>query len=228
MRDHQRCIETVREFTAVNSKRPPDAEFPPVWQLLGQTARVSDEIPPLLGGALTRAIVTGSNYPEGLLTAVIRRIHADRQISYLRAALIKAVLVRNHQQTIPVMLDTDQTDPAYLLGRLFSALEKTQEEAQPGINATIRDRFYSSASATPSSVFPRLLRTYQHHLAKLNSGAKITREKAVQDILAPIESSGFPAQLSLKAQGIFAIGYYHQRKAFFTKKETAEAPTTQS
>ena len=118
------------------------------------------------------------------------------------------------------MLDTNQTDPAYLLGRLFAGLEKTQEDALTGINATIRDRFYSSASATPASVFPRLLRTYQHHLAKLNGGAKVNREKLVQEIMATIHSNGFPAQLNLKSQGVFAIGYYHQRKDFFTKKET--------
>lgn len=117
------------------------------------------------------------------------------------------------------MLDPNQTDPAYLLGRLFAALEKTQEDALAGINATIRDRFYSSASATPASVFPRLLRTYQHHLAKLNGGAKVNREKLVQEIMATIHSNGFPAQLNLKSQGVFAIGYYHQRKDFFTKKE---------
>lgn len=223
LRDHQRCLSIVREFEEPKGKRLPDPEFPAMWQLLNQTARVSDEIPPLLGGALTRSIVEGSPYPEGLFTAVIRRIHADRSINYLRASLLKAILFRNHKLNIPIMLDTNQTEPAYLLGRLFSTLEKTQEDALPGINATIRDRFYSSASATPASVFPRILRTYQHHLSKLKGGAKVNRERLVQDILSSIESSGFPAQLNLKAQGLFAIGYYHQRKDFFTKKETPES-----
>lgn len=223
LRDHQECLSIVREFEEPKGKRLPDPEFPAMWQLLNQTARVSDEVPPLLGGALTRAIVEGSPYPESLLTAVIRRIHADRTVNYLRAAIIKGILLRNHKLNIPTMLDTNQTTPAYLLGRLFSALEKTQEDALPGINATIRDRFYSSASATPASVFPRILRTYQHHLSKLNSGAKVNRERLVQEILSSIESSGFPPQLNLKAQGIFAIGYYHQRKDFFTKKEQIEA-----
>ena len=118
-------------------------------------------------------------------------------------------------------LDPDRTDPAYLLGRLFAALEKTQEDALPGINATIRERFYSSASATPGAVFPRILRTYQHHLAKLDGGHKTARERLVQSIHAPL--TGYPAHLGLEDQGLFAIGYYHQRQDFFTKKEKPEA-----
>src|SRR5690606_313794 len=151
------------------------------------------------------------------------RIRADQTINYLRAALIKAVLTRlpnaNHQLTMS--LDPDRTDPAYLLGRLFAALEKTQEDALPGINATIRERFYSSASATPGAVFPRILRTYQHHLAKLDGGHKTNRERLVQAIHAPL--TGYPAHLGLEGQGLFAIGYYHQRQDFFTKKEKPEA-----
>ncbi len=218
---HQQCLEIVRQFTSQTGKRFPDPEFPAIWQILRETARVADEIPPLLCGALTRAIIEGSPYPEGLFSAIIRRIHADRTINYLRAATLKAVLVRNHKLAIPTMLDTENTDPAYLLGRLFSALEKTQEDALGTVNAGIRDRFYSAASATPASVFPRLLRTYQHWLSKLNGGAKVNRERLVQDIVSFIEASGFPNQLSLKKQGVFAIGYYHQRKDFFTKKENA-------
>ena len=241
LHDHQQCMEIVRQFTEQTGTRFPDPEFPAIWQILRETARVADEIPPLLSGALTRAIVEGTPYPEGLFSAIIRRIQADRTINYLRAATIKAVLVRNHHQTIPIMLDTESTDSAYLLGRLFSALEKTQEDALGNVNAGIRDRFYSAASATPASVFPRLLRTYQHHLAKMPSGAlaerigsekatksKLGRERLIQEIMASLGSSGFPNQFPLKKQGIFAIGYYHQRKDFFTKKETNPSPELES
>lgn len=216
---HQQALEIIRQFTEPVGKRLPDPEFPAIWQILRETARVADEIPPLLAGALARSIIEGAPYPEGLLTAIIRRIHADRTINYLRAATLKAILVRNHQQTIPVMLNTSNTDPAYLLGRLFAALEKTQEDALGNLNAGIRDRFYSSASATPAAVFPRLLRSYQHHLSGLTGGAKINRERLIQDILSAIDAAGLPNQLSLKSQGVFAIGYYHQRKDFFTKKD---------
>jgi len=120
LHDHHESLKMVRQFTQTVGARLPDPEFPAVWQILRETARVADEIPPLLGGALTRSIVEGVPYPEGLFSAIIRRIQADRTINYLRAAALKAVLVRNHQLFIPIMLDTNNTDPAYLLGRLFS------------------------------------------------------------------------------------------------------------
>ena len=117
-------------------------------------------------------------------------------------------------------LDTSRPEPAYRLGRLFAALEKTQHDALGSLNATIRDRFYASASATPGAVFPRLMRTYQHHLAKLEGGHKVNREKLVQEILAPVDA--MPGHLGLSEQGLFALGYYHQMNAFFTKKSDAE------
>ncbi len=222
LRSHHRDIAIVREWENAQSKRLPDPEFPAYWQLLNQTARVSDEIPPLLGGALMRSILEGIPYPESLYSAIIRRIRADRTINYLRAAIIKGTLTRNHNQTISTMLDNENSDPAYLLGRLFAALEKTQFDALGDLNAGLREKFYSSASATPASVFPRIIRNYQHHLAKLTGGAKVNRERLVQNILDGIPSTGFPNNLNLKSQGIFALGYYHQRKEFFTKKEITE------
>ena len=203
--------------------RRPDPEFPRIRQLLRQTARESKDIPPNLGGALMRAVLSGTPYPEMMAIAVINRIRADREISYLRAAILKGWLTRNPKtkQGISMSLNEENKDPAYRLGRLFAALEKTQEDALGSVNASIRDRFYSSASATPGSVFPRLLRTYQHHLSKLEGGLKVNREQLVQDILDPLD--GFPGFLDLQAQGLFAIGYYHQRKRFFTKKEDTTA-----
>ncbi|HEB57667.1 MAG TPA: type I-C CRISPR-associated protein Cas8c/Csd1 [Gammaproteobacteria bacterium] len=217
LKAHHDALRMVRQFEA-GSKRP-DPEFPPLWMLLRETARENKDIPPLLGGALLRAVIGGGAYPEALAAAVIRRIRADHTVNYLRAAILKSWLTRNpnRQGEIPVSLDTQRNDPAYRLGRLFAVLEKTQEDAQPGINATIRDRFYSAASATPAVVFPRILGTYQHHLAKLPIGQKITREKLVQEIMVGIDV--MPSHLSLQDQAQFAIGYYHQRKALFTKTE---------
>jgi CRISPR-associated protein Csd1 len=198
----------------------PGPEFPPTWMLLRQTARESKDIPPNLAAPLLRAVIEGRRYPESLQAAVVRRIRADREINYLRACVIKGCLVRNHEKEITMSLDPNKADPAYRLGRLFAVLEKTQEDALEGVNATVRDRFYSSASATPASVFPRLLRTYQHHLGKLEGGRKVNREKLVQEILDPL--NGFPSHLGLTDQGLFAIGFYHQRQAFF-RKSTAES-----
>lgn len=213
LKAHHDALRIVRQFEE-GSKRP-DPEFPPAWMLLRETARESKDISPLLGGALMRAILEGTPYPDTLANAVIRRIRADRHINYLRAAILKAWLTRkpNYQGGVPVSLDIERLEPGYRLGRLFAALEKTQERAQPGINSTIRERFYSSASATPAMVFPRLLRTYQHHLAKLNPGEKVNREKLIQEIMSGIFV--MPPHLNLESQALFAIGYYHQRKALF-------------
>ncbi len=220
LRAHHDDISMIREYEEARGKSLPDPEFPANWQLLKESARVSDEIPPLLGGALMRSVLENTNYPEGLYSAVIRRIRADRTINYFRACILKGTLTRNHNQTIPIMLDKENKEPAYLLGRLFSVLEKTQEDALGQLNAGLRDKFYSSASATPATVFPRILRTYQHHLSKLSGGQKINRDTLTQDIIS--EFDAFPSRLNLQEQGLFAIGYYHQRKDFFTKKEKTE------
>jgi CRISPR-associated protein Csd1 len=196
--------------------RDTDPEFPPVWMLLRQTAREPKDIPPLLSGVLMQSILAGTSYPQAFYNAVLNRIRADHMVNYIRAAIIKAILTRqpNSNYQIPMSLNPNRTDRAYLFGRLFAALEKTQEDAL-GI-ATIRDRFYSSASATPGAVVPRLLRTYQHHLAKLDGGHKINRERLVHSIHDPLNS--YPTHLNLEEQGLFAIGYYHQRQDFFKKK----------
>jgi CRISPR-associated protein Csd1 len=210
-------------------RRDADPEFPPFWMLLRQTAREAKDIPPLLSGALVQSVLSGTPYPQAFYNAVINRIRADHVVNYLRAAIIKAFLTRqpNSDHQIPMSLDPNRTDKAYLFGRLFAALEKTQEDALPGINATIRERFYSSASATPAAVFPRLLRTYQHHLASLEGGHKVNRERLVQSIHNPLDS--YPAHLNLEEQGLFAIGYYHQRQDFFRKKTPSnENPSSPS
>ena len=223
-------VERLRDhFQALEIVRPPQGKaFPPVWRLLRETALQGEakNVAPFLEGALMRAILGGGPYPDVLAAAVIRRIRADhddkqhphRKINYLRVAMLKAWLNRSPswEGEIKVSLDTARTDPAYRLGRLFSALEKTQEEALPGINATIRDRYYGAVSAAPGSVVPRLLRTYQHHLAKLYPGAKVNRERLVQEIMSGLDH--IPKTLSLEGQSLFAIGYYHQRQDFFIRK----------
>lgn len=213
LKAHHDALRIARQF-GEGSKRP-DPEFPPIWMLLRETARESKDIPPLLSGALMRAILEGTPYPDALAHAVIRRIRADRVINYCRAAILKAWLIRkpNRQGEFPVSLDTERADPAYRLGRLFAVLEGAQYRALGDVGASIRDRFYSSASARPAMVFPRLLRTYQHHLGKMDTGAKVSFEKRAQEIIDGIDA--MPAHLDIEAQAQFAIGYYHQRKALF-------------
>ena len=225
LKKHFADLRILRQWDENNSKNP-DPLAPTVFQLLRQTSRDADGIPPLLGGALIRSILFGTRYPDSLITGVMNRIRVVEKkqqgegtldnVSYLRASILKAWLIRNHKIHITEMLDETNTNTGYRLGRLFAVLEKTQQDALPGINSTIRDRFYSSASATPRSVFGRLLRTYQHHLGKLDIGAKITHEKRAQEILSAV--TDFPAHLNLQGQAQFALGYYHQRKALFPTK----------
>jgi CRISPR-associated protein Csd1 len=201
-----------------------EPDFPGVWRLLRETVnqKASDKSPqPLLAGAVLRSIVEGTAYPQALQNAVINRIRADQEINYVRAAILKAVLVRKNRlyqqgMEVSMALDKENKNPAYLLGRLFAVLERAQQDALgAGINATIKDRFFGSASATPKVVFPQLLRLAQHHIEKAEYGRM--RDKQIEEILADLTE--FPAHLSLDEQGLFAIGYYHQRQDFFKGKE---------
>ncbi|CAM2734835.1 TPA: type I-C CRISPR-associated protein Cas8c/Csd1 [Legionella pneumophila] len=187
----------------------------------------SENIVPNLSGEWMRCILEGLPYPELLFQAVMRRIKAEREVSFARAAMIKAYLNRKArflnklEEEITVSLDDENKNLGYRLGRLFAVLEKIQEEANPRINAGIREKYYSSASCTPASVMPVLMRLKNHHLAKLTRGKGIYFERLLGEILCEIHS--FPPQLNLTDQGRFAIGYYHQRQAFITKSEISSA-----
>lgn len=185
-----------------------------------------DNLPPNLSGALIEAILDENHlYPATLQQQCIRRIRAEQHVNRIRAAILKAYLNRknrihnSNEKTITMALDLDNTNQGYLCGRLFAVLEKVQEEAQPGINATIKDRFYGAASSTPVTVFGRLLNLTNHHLAKLNPGRKTNIEKLIQGVMASVSSNGMPTHLSLDDQSRFAIGYYHQRQELFISKE---------
>lgn len=208
---------------------PKDKDHLSLWRLLVSTAvqGKSENIAPNLAGNVMRSILEGLPFPETLLQAVLMRIKADHEVSYPRAKLIKGCLNRKWRFTNPknernltVSLDVQNVNIGYRLGRLFAVLEKIQEAANPGLNATIRDRFYSSASSMPISVFGNLMRLSNHHLSKLRKekpGYAVNLEKLMQEVVSGVSS--FPAHLSLDDQGQFAIGYYHQRQDFFTKKD---------
>ncbi len=215
---HYRALAIKRQFDS-------DFEHPSPWQLLKELApqRDSKNISPLLTGQLIRSILHGHPYPQSLLVAVLGRIRADKEVNYLRVAMIKAFLVRNRKQEVKMTLDTSNTDIGYRLGRLFAVVERVQEEAVPGANVTVRDRFFSSATATPGRTFPIVLKNAQHGLAKIRKdkpGWAIHLEKLIQEIVGGIDaSSGFPSSMSSEKQGMFILGYYQQRQDFFTKKD---------
>lgn len=213
---HFRDLEIVRQYDN-------EPEFPPLWRLLCQTATLgkSENISPVLAGGMAKAMLTGTQYPQSLLPAVLGRIRAEHVVTYFRAALIKAFLTRNIKLEVPVSLDPVRTDRPYLLGRLFAVLEKAQEEAVPGASATIKDRYLASASANPGQVFHMLLKNAANHTAKLRKdpekkGMAFHYDVMMQDIINAF--SDFPTTMSSEEQGLFMIGYYHQRKDFFTKK----------
>jgi len=216
------------DITVVHREKEP--KHLSLFRLLVATALAdkADNIPPNLGGDVMRAILNGLPYPQTLMQGAIRRIRTTQHVTYARAAIIKACLNRQNRFTqtntkeLTVSLDPENTHPAYLLGRLFAILEKVQKDAQPGINATIRDRFYGSFSSSPASVFAILMRLKNHHLAKLGEGSKTYYEKMIGDIVALMPPSGAPAHLPLADQGRFAIGYYHQNHALYTKQDKGE------
>lgn len=197
-----------------------------LFRLLVATAALgkAENIAPNLAGEFMKAILTGTPYPWALLGAAIRRCRAEREVTYPRASLIKAVLARasryipKYEKEVGMSLDLENTNVGYRLGRLFATLEKIQEEANPGINSTIRDRFYGSASATPVAAFSQLMKLKNHHLAKLeNRGRAVNMERLIGEIMDDLID--FPAHLGLPDQGRFAVGYYHQRQAFYTSSK---------
>ena len=118
------------------------------------------------------------------------------------------------------MLQENSTDTAYNLGRLFAVLEKVQTEALGDLNATIKDKYFASACATPYLVFPRLLKLAQPHLAKLDDGNRIYKDRLIQEILAKTE--GFPKACDTQQQGMFILGYYQQKQKLYEKKEKGD------
>ena len=202
----------------------------------------ADNIPPRLGGDVIRAVLAGEDvaYPAALLNGAVSRCRAEQRVTYARAAALKACInreIRRANRSFPStpekeflpMLDNDHPSAAYRLGRLFAVLEKIQEEASPGLNATIRDRYYGAASSTPATVFPLLLKLKNHHVAKLDERGKKILYRAFADS-RPDEYIGkilhgvaeIPRRLDLPTQGQFALGYYHQRQAFFNKPNNLE------
>lgn len=211
---HYRDLAIVKEHDY-------EPDYPPIWQLMLETAsqRKRENIPPLITGVFMQSVLTGSLYPQGLLSLLIQRMHAENNINYFRASLIKAILARKQRihksigMEVNMSLNTESTNTAYRLGRLFAVLEQAQRKAIPGAGSTIKDRYFGAASATPRSAFPNLIRLTQHHIAKMEYHYA---DKLIESILSEIDE--FPAHLTLEEQGLFALGYYHQRKDIFTKK----------
>lgn len=236
---HYRDLAIVKEFDS-------QPTYITIRHILEETVskKARDgEASPLMAGAVFRAILTDTPYPAALYYAVINRIRADmddegkriEKVNYVRAAVIKAFLLRKYrhqsqnpfQEVLVMSLNEEATNPAYVLGRLFAILERAQQDAIGNVNAGIKDRYFTSACANPSRVFPQLLRLAQHHISKVKQEDKPTfnYDRRIGDILnlLDVEKNPFPAHLTLDEQGVFVLGYYHQRKDLFTKRQKEDS-----
>lgn len=200
----------------------------PLWALLNATVRDSKkQVPsPVVSGATVRAVFSGTPYPVSLMEAVLLRIRAERDITWGKAAIIKAYYLKNPHEDCPkevltVSLNEASTNPAYTLGRLFSVYETVQQAANPGINATIKDKYFNSAAAMPASIFPVLNNLCQKHLRKLDARQRVYYDKQIMK-LKGVLNENYPARMTLAQQGSFDLGYYHQTQKRYTKKEEKE------
>lgn len=212
------------------------------WRMLMETAnkKSRDKKPASnMAGAVYRSIISGDRYPNSLYMAVLGRIRAEQddpdngiyKITRGRAAIIKAFLLRNgtcDKEVLTVELNENSKNIAYLLGREFSVLEAIQQDANPGINATIKDRYFNAACATPATIFPILFKLKNSHIRKMNSkGKEIYYEKMLGELQGKIVEAcegvpSYPRRLSLEEQGIFSLGYYFQTQKRYEKKEKEE------
>ncbi len=198
----------------------------PLWAMLRETVNPNSRdksASPVLAGAVARAIFTGGLYPAALLEQTMLRIRSERDISRGKAAIIKAFYLKNTNDGCPkevltVALNEASTNPAYTLGRLFSVFEAVQEAANPGVNTTIKDKYFNSAASTPATIFPLLDNLCQKHLRKLSAGSRIWFEKQIM-ALTGVLGEEYPARLTLPQQGSFNLGYYHQTQKRYEKKE---------
>ena len=198
----------------------------PLWAMLRETVNPNSRdksASPLLAGAVARAIFTGGLYPAALLEQTMLRIRSERNVNRGKAAIIKAYYLKNTNDGCPkevltVALNEASTNPAYTLGRLFSIFEAVQEAANPGINTTIKDKYFNSAASTPATIFPLLDNLCQKHLRKLNAGSRIWYEKQIM-ALTGVLGEEYPSRLTLPQQGSFNLGYYHQTQKRYEKKE---------
>ena len=225
-------MENYQRFLSDMKIEPPDQDKGiALWKYLCETAvqGKSENVAPNLAGAWMSAILTGSNYPYTLLSTVLMRIRATHEINARRVAILKSILVRNFKMEVPVAFDPENSNKGYLLGRLFAVYERVQIAASGDkINATVKDKFYGSASAQPRKVFHLLESGSANHLSKLGKqkpGYKVVLEKILAEIfdkMSPADDP-FPASLSAEQQALFGVGYYHQRQEFFKSHDSTPA-----
>lgn len=217
-----------KHYAQLNITRPAFDRFEqlPLWKLLSETVNQKSRDktpPPQMAGSVLQSILMGVRYPATLLNGAMLRIRAEREVTRGRAAILKAYYLRNPHRGCPkevltVALNESSTNPAYLMGRLFSILEAVQLAASPGVKATIKDKYFNSAASTPAIIFPILNQLYQKHLRKLSPGQRIYYDKQVGQIKNRLGES-LPVRQNLPEQASFDLGYYQQTQKRYEKKE---------
>lgn len=213
----------------------------PLWRINKElvSPNSANAISPALQSDIFQAILNGTNYPYTLLETVVRRVCTDSdtdsnnkiKINEVRAGLIKAFInrkarINGDKEEITVALNPENTNPAYLCGRLFAVLEKIQLEAKDvKLNRTIKDAYFSSASSRPALIMPRLIDLSNYHLRKLKEGRAIDFSKLINEIMGKIKDS-LPTNLSIMEKGKFQLGYFQQNKDFFAEQNKNEEPET--
>lgn len=227
-----------RHYQRLEIIRPSFDKFPtlPIWRLVLETVRKASpggrapEPHPRLAGDLLLAVLNDTLYPATLLNGVELRIRAERSVSRGQAAILKAYYTKYLEQFQPdspmkealiVELNEQTNYLPYLLGRLFAVLEGLQQSANPGINTTIKDRYFNSASATPAIVFPQLINLAQKHLNKLDGGLAVYYDKQITELSSRITQT-LPTRMSLAEQSAFQLGYYHETQRRYTAKNNKE------
>ncbi|MCR5732960.1 MAG: type I-C CRISPR-associated protein Cas8c/Csd1 [Sphaerochaetaceae bacterium] len=201
-----------------------ECEYLSLHQILSAVAINSDvrNLPSSLMGEVSRSIFRGLPYPTALAHQCIRRIRAEQKVTRARAAILKACLNRkNRNKEVSMALDPNCDNKGYLLGRLFAVYERIQQDTHPGINATIADGFFDSASTIPAAVFARLTRLNRHHMNNYeNQGLKIIREREIEEIMSKLDA--FPSFLDIDQQAFFSIGYYHEKRSLFENNNQSQ------
>jgi CRISPR-associated protein Csd1 len=192
----------------------------PLWRLSAATAREPKEVAPHVPVRLLMAVLKKLPLPESVLAECLGRLRAEGSGGFRaeRMGLIRlcmnrwSILQGDKEGFMGECMETERNDAAYVCGRLLAVFERLQWGALRDVNATVIDRFYGTASTAPATVFPRLFKSAQQHLSKLEAekpGMAENLRKQLEDLSSRIQS--FPLQLSLRDQGRFALGFYHQR-----------------
>ncbi len=229
-----RVLEHVKEHQErLRIQKPSFDQFEtlPLWKLLNETVNQNAKdktVLPKLAGEVLQAILMGTPYPATLLYGVLLRIRAEHEVTRGRAAMIKAYYLKNPNKDIPekevltVSLNKESSSIPYQLGRLFSILEGIQSTANPGLNSTIRDKYFNAASATPAVVFPVLVNLAQKHLKKIGGekkGLQIKLETQLEEVMNRLGET-YPSRLNLPQQGAFQLGYYQQTIVRYEPKDS--------